>query len=103
MRLAHLIKKLDEMHDQVKYHGAIIPNVPDFLQGLSDELRSIGWDEVYEAKAIGAERGFNHARKLVDRLILKNATLKTRGEMIAALENLNGDEQTVLSEKEKVS
>lgn len=96
MRLAHVIKELSEMHDQVKYHGGKIGNIPEFLEGLCDELRSINADEIVEARAAGAENGFNYARNLVLKNILQNPALKKRGEMIEALEKLNGD--TILSE-----
>lgn len=96
MRISQIIKRLDELHDQVKYHSASIPNVPEFLEGLSDELRDINADELMEARTNGAEHGFNHARKLIINRILKNAKLKTRGDMITAAELLDGTEETVL-------
>ena len=91
MRIAFIIKRLDEMRDQVKYHGVVVDDLPHFLEDLSDELRSIGADEIIEARASGTENGFNYARKLVLQNILQNPTLKTRGEMITALEDLNGE------------
>ena len=104
MRVANIIKRLDEMYDQVKYHGGSIPDVPEFLLGLSDELRSINADEIVEANAKGAENGFNHARNSIIREVLKNSELKTRGDMIKATEKLTGHEgisETKLKEVEE--
>ena len=92
MRLAHVIKELEEMHDQVKYYGGKIGNIPEFLEGLCDELRSINSDEILEARTIGATNGFNYARNSIIRGVLKNSELKTRGQMIEATEKLTGYE-----------
>ena len=89
MTITEMIEKVEKLVDEVKYYGQIptLETVEDLLVCLK-EVES--WLENQECDSCGDQfnEGISRAKLLVTEKVLRNTALKTRGEMIEAVEKL---------------
>lgn len=98
-RLTGLIEKVKERIDKIKYYNGVMENPLEFLEELERELEDIDSmlpdenciydeDDLEDSKELGKRIGYEQAMSLVVKNVLQNAKLKSRGDMIDAVERL---------------
>ena len=90
--MKELINTLQDRIDRVKYYGEKI-DAPDLLGELLKELDSIDESAMYNDEDLEAAyaRGFSEAKEQVIGFVLQNASIKKRGDMIAAVRELESN------------